>query len=114
MNADCKHLRTRFLELLDDWGGFLQTNLYREALAHFFGGFEVASQKIPIYDGGIDVRAHEVCLIAEGAVLALTALRQRKDAMREHLDRFLKHTQLKCVRWINLDNHDIEFQTISA
>ena len=63
------------LELLADWGAFLQTSLYREAIIHFFGGPQEALRRIPIYDGNALLGTHEVCLIADDTALALTALR---------------------------------------
>src|SRR5262249_33655701 len=39
-DAASRHLRLTFLELLADWGGFLELPLYYSALTHFFGGEE--------------------------------------------------------------------------
>ena len=51
MNDASPRLRRIFVELLADWGAFLQSSLYREAIVHFFGGPSVALRRIPIYDG---------------------------------------------------------------
>ena len=32
--------------------------------------------------------------------------------MKDQLQRFLGHTELVCIQWINMDNHDIEFKTL--
>ncbi|MBM79780.1 MAG: hypothetical protein CMJ78_04215 [Planctomycetaceae bacterium] len=111
-NEASKRLRELLLDLLNDWGTFLQTNLYREAVVHFFGGPEVALRRIPIFDGEIPLGTHEVCLLADDTALALTALKSGKDTMKDHLQRFLGHTKLSCMQWVNMDNHDIEFQTL--
>ena len=106
--------RRRFvvLDLLADWGAFLSTSLYREALLHFFGGPPVALQRIPVYDGDAVLGTHEVCLIAQDTALALTALKDGKAQMQDHLRRFLGHTRLAYMHWINMDNHNIEFRTL--
>lgn len=108
-NQASQRLRQLLLELLNDWGAFLQTTLYREAIVHFFGGHEVALRRIPVFDGEVQLGTHEVCLLANDTAMVLTAL---KDGMRDHLQGFLGHTKLSCVQWVNMDNHDIEFQTL--
>ena len=55
---------------------------------------------------------HEMCLIAEDTARALTAIKDGKAQMKDHLQRCLAHIKLTCIQWINLDNHNIEFQTI--
>ncbi len=60
INESSKRLRQTFLDLLDDWGSFLQTSLYREAVIHFFGGPDVALRRIPIYIGGVELGTHKV------------------------------------------------------
>lgn len=48
INESSRRLRHVLLQLLADWGAFLQTSLYREAIVHFFGGPSVALRRIPI------------------------------------------------------------------
>ena len=33
--------------------------------------------------------------------------------MREHQLRFLKHTPLKFIQWVNFNRHQIEFTTLA-
>ena len=112
-NQSSQRLRELILELLNDWGAFLQTTLYREAIVHFFGGHDIAIRRIPIFDGDVPLGTHEVCLLANDTALALTALKNGKDAMEDHLQLFLGHTKLACMQWVNMDNHNIEFQTLT-
>jgi GxxExxY protein len=112
VNEGSHRLHQICLELLADWGAFLSTSLYREALVHCFGGPSVALQRTPVYDGDAVLGTHEVCLIADNTALALTAVKDGKSQMKDHLERFLSHTKLAYVQWINLDNHDIEFRTL--
>ncbi len=48
VNEASTRLRDFFCELLADWGAFLDTTLYREAVIHFCGGAELALQKVRI------------------------------------------------------------------
>lgn len=101
-NEASRKFRAILLELLHDWGAFLQTTLYREAVVHFFGGPEVALRQISVFDSDIPLGTHEVCLLADNTALALTALKSGKDAMKDHLQRFLGHTKLSRVQWVNM------------
>lgn len=112
INEPSRWLRATFARLLADWGAFLQVALYREAIMHFLGGPEVALRKIPIFDGDQSLGFDEVCLLCDDTALAFTALTDGQPRMRDHLQRFLGHTRLACLQWINLNHHDIEFATL--
>ncbi|MEO8271202.1 MAG: GxxExxY protein [Aureliella sp.] len=112
LNDASQRLRTIFTKLLDDWGAFLQLALYRDAIIHFFGGPERVLRGIPIYDKGVEVGSHMLCQLADDTALALTALKEGQGAMRFHLQRFLSHTRLRSMQWINMDNHDLTFRTL--
>jgi GxxExxY protein len=113
VNKASQQVREVLLELIADWGAFLQTSLYREAIIHFFGGPSVALQRINVYEGDTALATHEVCLIAGDTALALTAFKDGKDQMADHLERFLVHTELTTIQWINMNNHNIEFRTLT-
>jgi GxxExxY protein len=112
VNEPSRWLREMFARLLTDWGAFLQVALYRDAIMHFLGGPEVALRKIPIFDGDQSLGFDEVCLLSDDTALAFTALTDGQPRMRDHLQRFLGHTRLACMQWINLNHHDIEFTTL--
>lgn len=105
-------LRESFVELLADWGAFLQVSLYRDAIIHWLGGKERALRRVPIFDGDVPLGTDEVCLLTEDTAIALTALKEGQRQMRGHLQRFLKHSRLACIQWINLCHHVIEFRSL--
>ncbi|MCH8046254.1 MAG: GxxExxY protein [Planctomycetes bacterium] len=107
-----RRLRDTFLGILADWGAFLQTSLYRETIVHLFGGRSAVVRRIPIYVDGAETGSHEVCLIAEDTAFAITAMKGDTSHMQDHLRRFLGHTRLACIEWINMDNHDVKFTTL--
>lgn len=112
INEQSRWLRVTVAKLLADWGAFLQVALYRDAIIHFLGGPGVALRKIPIYDGEHALGFHEMCMLCDDTALALTALTDGQQRMRHHLQRFLGHTRLGCIQWVNLNHHDIEFTTL--
>jgi hypothetical protein len=42
----------------------------------------------------------------------LTALGSGLDTLEQHLHRFLRHTQLDAIHWVNLHHHDVTFITL--
>ena len=112
-NDASRQLKHLVLDLLADWGAFLQLSLYRGAIMHFFGGESVALKRIPVYERNTVVGTHEVCLIAPDTGLALTAVKDGQASMESHLHRFLNHTRLGRIHWINMHNHNITFCTLS-
>lgn len=114
INQPSRWLFETVARLLADWGVFLQVGLYREAIIHFLGGPEVALRKIPVFDGDHSLGFDEVCLLCDDTALAFTALTDGQQRMHDHLQRFLGHTRLACIQWINLNHHDIEFTTLLA
>jgi GxxExxY protein len=112
INEPSRWFREVIPALFADWGAFLQVSLYREAIIHFLGGPAVALRKIPIYDGDQSLGFDEVCLLCDDTALAITALTDGQRQMRDHLQRFLGHTRLGCIQWVNLNHHDIEFRTL--
>lgn len=112
INPASKKLRMIFDRLIKDWGAFLQVSLYREAIIHFFGGPEKVQNRIPVFAEDSHAGTHEVSLLADDTALALTAIKSNKERFRDHLERFLSHTALEYIQWINMDNHDIEYRTL--
>lgn len=112
LNEPSRWLRETVARLLAEWGAFLQLTLYREAIIHFLGGPERALRKVPIFDGDQTLGFEEVCLLCDDSALAFTALTNGQQRMRDHLQRFLAHTRLACIQWVNLNHHDIEFTTL--
>lgn len=112
VNEPSRWLRETVARLLADWGAFLQVALYREAIIHLLGGPAVVLRRIAIFDGDQSLGSEEVCLLCDDTALAFTALTDGQGRMRDHLRRFLGHTRLTCIQWINLNHHDIEFETL--
>lgn len=106
-------LKHKCIELLQDWGAFLEVSLYREAIVHFLGGPTVACPAIGIFDGVRLLGHQSVCLLTKDTIFACTAVTHALDQIWEHQRRFLSHTQMQRVQWVNLNRAQIEFCTIS-
>jgi GxxExxY protein len=106
-------LRAKVIELLQDWGAFLEISLYRSALVHLLKGPSVTRQDVEILDGRRVLGRQPACLLTGDTALSCTALTRGLDQMGGHLRRFLAHTPLRFVQWVNLNRARIEFRTLS-
>ena len=113
VNAESRLLRKIMVELLEDWGAFLEANLYREALVHFMGGPVSVWQAVDIFSGTRRVGTQNLNLLNAETAFAFTMKTRGDGAMRDHLQRLLHHTRLKAIQWINLNQHVVEFTTLS-
>ncbi len=113
VNDESRQMREKLATLLEDWGAFLEVALYREALTHFMGGAERVAGVVPVYSGERCIGEQPVHFLTHDTAFALTALTRNRAAMEDHQRRFLMHTPLKHIQWMNFNHHDIEFTTLS-
>ncbi len=106
-------LKTKLIDLLHDWGAFLEVGSYREAITWFLGGESRVCQPVAVCAGARLLGNQKVHLLASDTAFAITAVTERMAAMEDHLQRFVDHTPLRRLQWINLDHHDIHFVTLS-
>ena len=111
-NPESDWLRGKIIELVADWGAFLEVILYRDAITHLLGGEARVIQAVPVYCGERFIGEQTVHTLTHDTAFALTALSRTPSRMEEHLLRFLRHTPLRCIQWINFNHHDIEFKTL--
>lgn len=112
VNPESQHLKDKTVELLADWGAFLDVNLYRDALVHFFGGPELVCKPVEILSGSRSVGAQNLNLLTSDTAFVLTTCQGNAGPMGGHLTRLLDHTRLRCIQWINLNRHQAEFTTL--
>lgn len=113
LSKNCDALRERMVALLRDWGAFLDTALYHEALVHFLsaGGAFVDSREI--VRAGHVLGTQKMFLLSRNVALRLTAHTASAPRVEAHLRRLLQHTQLQAIQWINLNHERVEFVTLT-
>jgi GxxExxY protein len=112
LDDESKWLKDKTIALLEDWSAFLEISLYRDAIAHFLGGAQTVVKPVPVYSGHRLLGEQPVHLLNSETAFAFTAITGDRSGMEEHQRRFLRHTPLKAVQWINLNHHEIEFRTL--
>jgi hypothetical protein len=68
---------------------------------------------VQVYSGERLIGNQPVHFLTDDSAFAFTALPRNRAAMQDHQSRFLKHTPLRCIQWINFNRHNIEFTTLT-
>jgi len=98
--------------LLEDWGAFLDINLYREALFHFLGGADQVTQSIDIGVDGRRVGKQKVSLVESKSAFHISAIKAHHQSYQKHMNRLLDHSSLQRIHWINFKGSSIQFKTL--
>jgi GxxExxY protein len=113
LSPACEDLRRRFTDVVSDWGAFLDTALYEEALIHFCGGEANAVTRIPLTRTGIELGTQRCCLHAADVSFRVTAHTDHLTHAEAQLRRFLTLTPLRAIQWINLNHAEVTLQTLT-
>jgi len=113
LSSRCGTLLDILRQLLAEWGAYLDPILYRDALTHFLGGRESVEREIAVESGGEPIGTQTMHMLTEDIAFSVTASTHRPEAVLEHQRRFLRHTKLRAIQWINLNHRRIELWTIA-
>lgn len=100
------------LELARDWGMFLDSCLFYEALCQFMGGREEVLCPVDIVDRGQTVGSERMLLLSPNVTFDITAIKDTLVPYRTHLSRKLSCTRLRAMQWVNFEKHRIRFITL--
>lgn len=103
----CAKLRTLMLELLADWGGYLEFEHYEDALIHFFGGDKQVEHRLPLSRAGVSLGTQRFLCHTPKVAFRLTAFTAGIDTAEAQLRRLLALSDLHAIHWINLNRSDI-------
>ncbi len=105
-------LKSTLVELLEDWGTFLDISLYREALLHLLDGPEAGIIPVAIQLSGRTVGFQKMCLLTSEIAWHLSAIKISLQAHETHIRRLMNHTRLKSILWINLNKNLVTLRTL--
>ena len=111
--SGCGRLRAKMLDLLADWGAFLEAALYQEALTHFLGGLDEVLQPVPLARGPRSLGSQRMHVIGNSTAFVVTAFTKDHKLREQSLQKLLALTPLDGLQWINLDHATIQFVTLT-
>jgi len=112
LDEDSLWLRQIINGLLKEWGAFLDTNLFYEAIKHFRGGEEYVVKKIEVMNGEHVLGRQKIHLLNPDVAFKITSITKDEKCYENHLRQFLCHTTLKAIQWINFNHDQIVCKTI--
>jgi GxxExxY protein len=112
LDDDSIWMKKIMVDLLSDWGGFLDTNLFYEAIEYYRGGKENVIKNIEIKKDSRILGEQKVHQLNPKTAFKISAVKKYISQYEQHLRLFLQHTSLMAIQWINFNNHSITFKTI--
>ena len=107
------HVEGLVTALLRDWGTGLDVHLYEEALTHFLGGEVPVFREVEVVSDGRTIGRQKVRLAGPAAAFKITAMTPDGiSRFEDHVRRFLDHTRLQAIHWINVTRELVTFRTI--
>jgi GxxExxY protein len=98
--------------LLGEWGVFLDSNLYREALLHFTAEKSPGLQEVEIVRSERAIGIQKMCLLTPDTAWHFSAHHEHLESYEVHMRRLLNHTNLHAVHWINMNKHQVIMKTL--
>ncbi|MDZ7363408.1 MAG: GxxExxY protein [candidate division KSB1 bacterium] len=106
-------IRRRVEAFLRDWGTGLELQLYVEALTHFLGGEDQVVREIEVVSEGRVISHQKVRCAGAEATFKITALTDRLESFESNAMKFLHHTHLKHMLWINVNLQTVTLKTLT-
>ena len=110
--ARSQQLKTILKEILNDWGTFLDFNLYKEALIHFLGGKDNLVKPIDIVKNSTIIGQQKIIMLNNNVAIHISGIAEARKHYVQHMYRFLEHTNLNAIQWINFNQQTITLTTI--
>lgn len=110
-----RDLKDQVVEILRDWGTSLALPLYEEAVTYFLGGEAVVIQDVDVNFQSERIGRQKMRLVSPDSAFRITNLNRQREIQRfeQLLRRILVHTDLNMMHWINMQLHQVTFQTVT-
>lgn len=110
-----RSFRDWMVEFLRQIGTGLDMHLYEGAALHFFGGDDVPRQEIEVSLRGRCLGKREELLVEPGWGLRTTTIGRGAVAQFEdHLRRYVRHTSLDGIHWVNITRESVAFRSVRS
>ena len=104
--------RDFLIAALRDWGTGLDLQLYESAIAHVFGGDEAVLRNIEIIVDATKIGEQKARLTSSCASFKVTAFNESEQRFEQHARRFLNHTLLPALHWVNVSRNTVRLKTL--
>ncbi len=112
LDDDSIWLKQIIKSLLNEWGTFLDITLFYDAILHFRGGEEAVIKMIDAWQGSRHLGRHKTYLINSDISFKISSVTKDEKKYENQCRRFIQHTSLKALHWININHNKALFETI--
>ncbi|MDZ7302385.1 MAG: GxxExxY protein, partial [candidate division KSB1 bacterium] len=112
LDDDSIWLKQFVIDLLNDWGAFLDTALYCDAINHFRGGKTNVVKRVKVVSGARVLGKQKANLLNSEVAYSISSKTKDDKFYERHLHKFIQHTTLKAIQWINFNHDHIQFKTV--
>jgi len=109
----CVDLKNILESLLNEWGAYLDCNLYNEALIHFFGGCQTVIGAVDIVFENRVVGKQKMQLLNNKTVWHVSSINKATESYENNIKLLINHTNINSVQWINFNKNKIVLKTIN-
>jgi hypothetical protein len=99
--------------MLNDWGCWLELELYTEALIHLAGGEGRVVPRLPLTRGNTSLGRQCFHLLNPQTAFRVTALTEGTSHYEHHLRAMLRLSPQRTLQWVNLGRQMIQFVTLT-
>lgn len=101
------------VHMLRDWGTGLDITLYEDAVTHHLGGEAAVHQRLQVMAGELPIGSQTLRMVAPQTAFKITCLGAAKfKSFATHSRRFMTHTGLKAILWINITHGLVQFTVL--
>lgn len=105
-------LRRLVGDLLEDWGAFLDPKIFHEAIECLSPWKDTCTRPIEVVTKNGKLGDQKVHLLTPNIGIQFSSAKKSLGGHQRHLRRFIQHTYLHAIHWINFNGHDISMKTI--
>ena len=100
------------MNLLNEWGAYLDGSLYNSALIHFLDGSNnIVFQVAMIFENKV-VGKQKMQLLDDRTIFHLSSINKALKGYEKNIKRLIKYADIKTVQWINFNKNNITLKTI--
>jgi len=112
LDKDSIWFKRMFKLLLDEWGVFLDVNLFYDTIAHFRGDEGNIVKELQVRDGARILGKQKVHMLNSNIAFKISSVTRDKRYYENDLCRLLRYTPLKAIHWINFNHDNVALKTI--
>lgn len=112
IDEDSRSFHGLITDLLSDWGLFLSVDLFYDAVVFFGGGEDAVVNRVEVFDNARKLGSQRCHMLNSSTAFRISSVTEDDSHYERHLQRYLQHTHLEVLQWVNFNRHNVVFKTV--